>query len=100
MPTAGATSVIFLEDMATAIRHPRPLPAHGRSTVRLRPFILRPAQTTAANPLLVVLEGRPMAGANHLMVVVPLRVVEVEDLPAVAASLQEASQPTRANPGP
>ena len=100
MPTAGVTSVIAMEDMVMAIRHPRPRPAHGRSTVRLRRFILRPAQTTAANPLLAVLEGRPMAGADHLMVVVPLRVVEVEDLPAVAASLQEASQLTQQRRGP
>lgn len=99
MPTAGATSVIFLEDMVMAIRHPRPLPAHGRSTVRLRRFILCLAQTKAADLLPVVSEGRPMAGANHLMVVVPLRVVEVEDLPAAAASLQEASQLTQARRG-
>lgn len=100
MPTAGATSVIALEDMVMAIRHRRPLPAPGRSTVRLRRIILRLAQTRAADLLPVVSEGRPMAGANHRMVVVPLRAAAVEDLPAAAAaSLQEASQLTQAKRG-
>lgn len=99
MPTAGATSVIFLEDMAMAIRHHRrALSAHGQSTVRPRRIILLRPQTKAADLLTVVLEGRPMAGAEHLMLVVPLRAVEVEDLPA-AIGFPETSQPTRASPG-